>query len=232
MPGSAAAPTLRLERGDSLQEDLAMRRVLPLKLVLLTLLIGACVTINVYFPAAAAEKAADQIIDKVKSGAAGSAPAAAPAATTPPTSGLRREEPALLVVAVGRALALVIPAAQAQEANLDVSSPQIRALTASMQARFTELAKYFDSGAVGLGNDGMVEVRDPNAAPLAERATVKRLVAEDNRDRAALYAEIARGNGHPEWEARIRQSFARRWIEHGANPGWYYKDASGQWLRK
>ncbi|MCC7463486.1 MAG: YdbL family protein [Gammaproteobacteria bacterium] len=209
-----------------------MRRLLPLKLALLTLLIGACVTINVYFPAAAAEKAADQIIDKVKSGATGTAPTAQPPAPAPPTSGLRPTEPALLVAALGRALELLVPAAQAQEANLDVSSPQIRALTASMQARFAELSKYFDSGAVGLGNDGMVEVRDPNAAPLAERATVKRLVAEDNRDRAALYAEIAQANGHPEWEARIRQSFARRWIEHGANPGWYYKDAGGQWRRK
>lgn len=209
-----------------------MRKFLPLKLALLTLLIGACVTINVYFPAAAAEKAADQIIDKVKSGAATVTPAAQPAGEARPTSSLRPARPPLLLALAGRALELLVPAAQAQEANLDVSSPQIRALTASMQTRFAELAKYFDSGAVGLGNDGMVEVRDPNAAPLAERATVKRLVAEDNRDRAALYAEIARANSHPEWEARIRQSFARRWIEHGANPGWYYKDAGGQWLRK
>jgi hypothetical protein len=29
------------------------------------LLLGACVTINIYFPAAAAEKAADKIIDEV-----------------------------------------------------------------------------------------------------------------------------------------------------------------------
>ncbi len=209
-----------------------MRRLLPLKLALLTLLVGACVTINVYFPAAAAEKAADQIIDKVKSGAAGTTAPAQPATATPPTSGLRPAAVPLLAATIGRALELLVPAAQAQEANLDVSSPQIRALTASMQARFAELARYFDSGAVGLGNDGLVEVRDPNAAPLAERATVKRLVAEDNRDRAALYAEIARGNGHPEWEAKIRESFARRWIEHGANPGWYYKDAGGQWQRK
>ena len=208
-----------------------MRRLLPLKLALLTLLVGACVTINVYFPAAAAEKAADQIIDKVKSGAATEAPAQ-PATESAPTSSLSRSQPPLLLAAIGHALELLVPAAQAQEANLDVSSAQIRALTASMQARFAELSRYFDSGAVGLGNDGMVEVRDPNAAPLAERATVKRLVAEDNRDRAALYAEIARANGHPEWEPRIRQSFARRWIEHGANPGWYYKDAGGQWLRK
>jgi uncharacterized protein YdbL (DUF1318 family) len=208
-----------------------MRRLLPLKLAVLTLLIAACVTINVYFPAAAAEKAADQIIDKVKGGAGTDVPVQ-PSSGAAPTSSLQHAPPPLLVAALGRALALLVPAAQAQEANLDVSSPQIRALTASMQARFAELSKYFDSGAVGLGNDGMVEVRDPNAAALAERATVKRLVAEDNRDRAALYAEIARANGHPEWEARIRQSFARRWIEHGANPGWYYKDTSGQWLRK
>lgn len=33
--------------------------------VLLALALGACVTINIYFPAAAAEKAADKIIDEV-----------------------------------------------------------------------------------------------------------------------------------------------------------------------
>ncbi len=31
----------------------------------LALALGACVTINIYFPAAAAEKAADKIIDEV-----------------------------------------------------------------------------------------------------------------------------------------------------------------------
>jgi len=212
-----------------------MRKVLPLKLALLTLFVGACVTINVYFPAAAAEKAADRIINEVKSGAVEAPPAEAkPPATTPPTSSLQREQPSLLVAAIGRSLEMLIPAAhaQGQNANLDVSSPQIRALTASMKARFADLKKYFDSGAVGLTNDGMVEVRDPNAAPLAERATVKRLVAEDNRDRTSLYAEIARANGHAEWEADIRKTFARRWIETGANPGWYYQEAGGKWMQK
>lgn len=36
-----------------------------LTIAALTLLIPACVTINIYFPAAAAEKAADKIIDDV-----------------------------------------------------------------------------------------------------------------------------------------------------------------------
>ena len=34
-------------------------------LVLVCILMAACVTINIYFPAAAAEKAADQIIEEV-----------------------------------------------------------------------------------------------------------------------------------------------------------------------
>lgn len=34
-------------------------------LLLLALVLPACVTINIYFPAAAAEKAADKIIDEV-----------------------------------------------------------------------------------------------------------------------------------------------------------------------
>jgi hypothetical protein len=36
-----------------------------LSLLALTLAVSACVTINVYFPAVAAEKAADKIIDEV-----------------------------------------------------------------------------------------------------------------------------------------------------------------------
>ena len=36
-----------------------------LSLIALTAVLSACVTINIYFPAAAAEKAADKIIDEV-----------------------------------------------------------------------------------------------------------------------------------------------------------------------
>ena len=52
------------------------------------------------------------------------------------------------------------------------------------------------------------------------------------RDRQTLYAEIAKANGHPEWEGDIRKTFARRWVERGAKPGWYYQDAGGSWKQK
>ncbi len=42
-----------------------MQRIMTLFAVLGVLALPACVTINIYFPAAAAEKAADKIIDEV-----------------------------------------------------------------------------------------------------------------------------------------------------------------------
>jgi uncharacterized protein YdbL (DUF1318 family) len=202
-----------------------MLRIMRLNVALASLAFAACVTINVYFPAAAAEQAADQIIDKVTSGADA---AAAPA--PPPRTAIDR---APILMLAGAVLERLVPAAHAQQsADLDISSPEIRAITASMQARFAQLEKFFSSGAVGLTANGLIEIRDPNAAALAERALVKGLVAEDNRDRNALYAAIARANGHPEWESDIRGTFARRWVERGAQPGWYYQDGSGNWRQK
>ncbi|HZF27230.1 MAG TPA: YdbL family protein [Steroidobacteraceae bacterium] len=204
-----------------------MRRLATFKvLALLSVLVAACVTINVYFPAAAAEKAADRIIDDVWG------PQGQPAAPKPgdKTSLLAPDGMQhLLFAAAGAVLDFVIPAAQAQ-VDLDVSTPEIRAITASMESRHAQLAKYYGSGAVGLTEDGLVEVRDQNAIPLPERNTVRQLVADENRDRGALYAQIAKANGHPEWEADIRKTFATRWIAK-AQGGWYYKQG-GSWKQK
>jgi uncharacterized protein YdbL (DUF1318 family) len=211
-----------------------MRSVLPVKIALASLVFAACVTINVYFPAAAAEKAADQIIDQVTGSPASAPSEGAPRndKAPPPTSHAPAPQPPLLLAA-GHLLEMLVPAAHAQaDANLDISTPEIRQITASMASRFDQLEKYFASGAVGLTSNGLVEVRDAAAIPLAERALVKRLVAEDNQDRNTLYAEIARANGHPEWEPDIRKIFARRWVERGAKPGWYYQDSGGGWVQK
>lgn len=212
-----------------------MRRVLPLNLMLMALL-AACVTVNVYFPAAAAEKAADQIIDQVTGSGStqGSNQSQKPQSSTqqPRATEFADSASAILLAAAGNVLELLVPAANAQAAaNLDVNTPEVRAVTSSMQARFGQLKPYMDSGAVGLTADGHVEVRDANAVPLAERARVKGLVAEENRDRDTLYSEIAKANGHPEWKSDIQNTFARRWIER-ASAGTFYQDAGGGWKQK
>jgi uncharacterized protein len=159
-------------------------------------------------------------------------PQAAPA-STPPTTQTQYRKPGVLVAALGQVLYAVIPAAQAQDAaNIDVSSPEIRAIQSSMTARFSQLRKFFDSGALGLTQDGLVQIRDAGSLSLPDRGLLNRLVAEDNKDRESLYSEIARANGHPEWAADLRKIFARRWVERGAQSGWYYQNAAGAWVQK
>jgi uncharacterized protein YdbL (DUF1318 family) len=55
-------------------------------------------------------------------------------------------------------------------------------------------------------------------------------VADDNRDRKAVYREVAVANGHPEWEAQIRDVFAKQWIA-SARSGWWYQ-SGGAWKQK
>jgi uncharacterized protein YdbL (DUF1318 family) len=125
---------------------------------------------------------------------------------------------------------MLVPVA-APAADLEINTPAINAIKSSMQQRYAQLAPYYGSGAVGLTRDGMVAVRDANLVPLPSRAAVNGLVAAENQDRAALYREIARANGHPEWEAEIRGTFAQRWIDK-AQAGWWYQSPAGAWTKK
>ena len=179
----------------------------------------ACVTINVYFPEAAAEKAAQQFVDKVIGAPAKDTP---PPATEPPPG----KSPGAAL------LDLLVPSAYAQQVDINIQTPQIQAIQARMQQRFASvLTKYCASGAVGFSKDGLVAVRDAASVPLSERATLNAAVADENRDRQAAYHEIALANGHPEWETQIRAAFAKQWIGR-AHAGWYYQDASGAWKKK
>jgi uncharacterized protein YdbL (DUF1318 family) len=188
---------------------------------------AACVTINVYFPEAAAEQAADRIIDTVQGSAAEQ--------DTTNRSHVPDFDDALegghrVLLAAVNVLDVLIPVAHAQ-VDFDIDTPEIRALTDSMKNRFRQLRPFFDSGAIGLTSDAMIEIRDRNAVPLAQRNKLSQLVSAENSDRNALYKAIARANGHPEWENDIRRTFAERWVAK-AGGGWYYRTAGGDWRQK
>ncbi len=185
------------------------------------LLLGACVTINVYFPAAEAQQAAAEFVDKV----IGNDPAeSAPAPASPPSAMLRRPF---------NPLSLLISDAQAQESvDITIHTPAIQAIQNRMTARFhADLESQFDAGSLGFGNDGLIVVRDASKVALKDRVGLNESVAEDNRDRKAVYREVAVANGHPEWETEIRQTFARQWVA-SAHKGWWYQDSKGGWKQK
>jgi len=197
-------------------------RCLPFFVVMM---FTACVTINIYFPAAAAEKAADRIIQDVWS-ATGQLPTSQlPAGSAEPEPEEPQKQSAL-----GFLFDFLVTPAYAQ-ADLNVSTPAIQRIQGSLKARHPQLAAYYASGAIGLTNQALITQRDAASIPLKDRNTVKQLVSAENNDRNALYREIAKANGHPEWEANIRDTFARRWVAN-AGAKWWYQDANGAWKQR
>lgn len=192
-----------------------MRKLL---LLLAFAVLAACVTINVYFPAAEAREAAKEFVEEVIG--EGDQPV--------PENGDR----GALLSPGQRLVEFFIPSAHAQSANIDIRTPAIQAIQARMVQRFQgQLQAHFDSGALGFTRDGLIVVRDASKLPLNARVTVNQAVAEDNRDRNAVYREIAVANGHPEWEQQIREIFASQWIA-SARGGWWYQNVSGAWKQK
>ncbi len=195
-------------------------------LVASLLALAACVTINVYFPAAEAQQAAQEFVGKVI-GDDGKAPADAqpePSPNHPPSASV---QPGFNLMSL-----LISDANAAEGVDITIRTPAIQAIQDRMADRFqSSLAAHFASGALGFGNDGLIVVRDATKIGLKDRVSVNQLVADDNRDRKAVYREIAVANNHPEWEKQIRDTFAKQWVTQ-AHAGWWYQTADGAWKQK
>ena len=186
--------------------------------LLLAFLTNACVTVNIYFPAAAVERAADEIVKETWGNRTESAP---------------KEQPRSLLSTAREIVSVTfVDEAFAQEADINISNPAIRALKDSIKNRSGSIKPFMDRGNVGLTKEGLLAVRTTDGLSLKERAEVQQLVDAENRDRESLYLEIAKANNFPlESVAKIRSIFARSWVEQ-AQSGWWIQDAQGNWQKK
>lgn len=191
------------------------------------LLVTACVTINVYFPAAEMESAAEKIVRDVLQ----EEQQEQETQDNPQSFRHHHREPSLF--ARFNPINLIIGSAHAQpQADITLSSPAIDAITARMKQRVNNyLRDYLNQGVIGFTNDGLVEIVNIDQLDLKQRQAVKKVVADENRDRIALYREMAIANDHPEWEDQVRQAFVKQWIAQ-AQSGWLYQDNSGRWVKK
>ncbi|NJB68959.1 uncharacterized protein YdbL (DUF1318 family) [Desulfobaculum xiamenense] len=182
-------------------------------------MLAACVTVNIYFPAAEVRQAADKIVDDVY----GATPQKTPAPESPKAK--PGDSSALPTI-----LALLGPrAAHAQDATT-VSNAAIRGLKDQIQNDHTALVPYYTSGHVGIGRDGSLALRDGGGLNMQQLAQVKRLIAADNSTRAALYAEVAKALQTTETD-KVRAIFADTWRAKAA-AGWWIQDDSGAWRQK
>jgi uncharacterized protein YdbL (DUF1318 family) len=186
---------------------------------LLIFLVSACVTVNIYFPAAAVERAADQIVKETWGG---------------PAEPVKKEQPQSSITRLQRVAAIFhfVDEAHAQEADINVSNPAIRALKDSIKNRSNSIKPFMDRGNAGITRDGLLTVRTTEGLNLKERAEVQQLIGAENRDREALYLEIAKANDiAKESVPKIKTIFAKSWIEQ-AQSGWWIQDTQGNWKKK
>jgi hypothetical protein len=164
------------------------------------LLVGACVTINIYFPAEKVESVAGEIVQDVR----GLKPEPEKEAEPPKkekTSFLER--PFLSASLAGTAWA---------EEVTTVSNPTIRALKQQMKDRYPLLKPYFQKGAIAEGSDGFVAPARMDPLNLKEKRDLTGLIDAENKDRKALYLEVAKAlNIDPNQTSRVAAIFAKEW---------------------
>jgi uncharacterized protein len=190
-----------------------MRKTLRLPPLFLVLFTAACVTINIYFPAEQVRGAADRIVDEVW-GERSQEGAPARPQTNPGSSFLK----------------IIGPSVAYAAQDIDITTPEIRAIRESMRERSTALFPYLDAGNVGVGADGLLKVRTTDGLDLRARGEVTRLVNAENDDRNRLYREIARANGFPDRVGEVQSIFAETWRQRAAS-GWYL-ERNGGWVQK
>jgi uncharacterized protein YdbL (DUF1318 family) len=187
--------------------------------------LAACITVNIYFPAPEVRAAAEEIVEETWG-----------AGQPGPSSGLLPIAPAHfagLDRTVTVLAALLGPVeAHAADADVNVSTAAIRALKESMKQRAEKLKPQLSAGRVGVGKDGMLELRELADLALKDQAEVRRLVGAENRDRLSLYGEIAKANDFgAERVADIQSIFAQTWKDK-AEKGWWIQSADGTWKQR
>jgi uncharacterized protein YdbL (DUF1318 family) len=182
--------------------------------VLLVCFIAACVTVNIYFPAAEVKKTADEIVDDVYGEQNDTSP------NPGDSSSLRRF------------LALIGPeTAYAQKATT-VSNAAIRGLKAQIAKRHKKLKRFYAAGVVGITRDGYLTIRDKSGLSLSELGTVRSLVQKDNEARRQLYKEVARAlDLDPSQVSQVEDIFADKW-RNKASSGWWIQKDGGSWTKK
>jgi uncharacterized protein YdbL (DUF1318 family) len=187
-------------------------------------LLAACVTVNIYFPAAQVEKTAEKIVEDVYQEKQ-EPPKQAP--TEKPQSMNERG----IFSHIAR-LARFGPASVHAEEATTVSNAAIRGLKDQIGQRHRELLPYYQQGQVGINRDGFLEVRGTSGLGLQQVASLKRLVDADNAARRQLYEEVAKAlNLKPEQVPQVRQIFSKQWRDK-AEAGWAIQGDDGQWRRK
>lgn len=196
----------------------------PFSVLAVLVVLTACVTVNIYFPAAKVEKTAEKIVDEVYMEKKDSPPAEQKGKPSSMNDGG-------MLRGLARFARLGPATAHAEDATT-VSNAGIRALKEQIGKRHQELLPFYKQGQVGITKDGFLDVRSTSGLALPQVAALKRLVDADNAARRQLYEEVGKAlNLQPEQVSQVRQIFAKQWRDK-AQAGWQVQADDGKWSNK
>lgn len=182
------------------------------------IIFAACVTVNIYFPAAAIQKAADEIVEDVRGTNDGVKP-------------LEKKDDKRSGI-IDSIKGFIGPKEACAQINVEVSTPAIRNLKEALKANFPQLKPFYDKGAIGENNMGLVEARNTGALNLKEKADLNRFMGQENGNRNALYNEIMKANKlGADSIPKIQRLFANSWRGKSLS-GWWIQNDQGGWEKK
>jgi len=175
------------------------RKALWITILLLTISVLACVTINIYFPAEKVESVADEIVDEIRG--------------REPSEKENDKQGGVKSLIRNIRLAFTPSQAWAQDVK-NVSNATIRALKEKMKARYSLMKPYYDKGVLKEGNDGYLSIGTTKGLGLKQKRDLKNLVDAENNDRSTLYKEVAKAlDIDGSQVSKIAEIFAKEWQE-------------------
>lgn len=188
-----------------------MKRMAKITAVLALMLTAACVTVNIYFPAAEVQKDAERVVKQ----AYGIEEDKAPAEGSWLHPGL---------------LDLFGPTTAHAQDYVNLSNAATRGLEKEVTATTRQLAPYYASGNVGIDSNGFAVLRDKGGLDMKSVGQVNRLVAADRQLKTALYQEKAKAAGTPGKVGEVQAIYAKLWQSYAAGGTWV--QTGGGWTQK
>lgn len=180
--------------------------------------LAACVTVNIYFPAAAIQKVADEIVDDVRG-------------TKDQQKPEEKKDLKSRLFENFRGLGLGSNEAWAQ-ISIEVSTPAIRNYKQALKDNFRLLKPFYENGNVGENSTGLVDTRDTGGLSLKEKSQLTQLVEQQNSNRTALYKEILKANKlQSQALPEVQKVFANSWREKSL-ANWWIQNDKGEWEKK
>ena len=126
---------------------------------------------------------------------------------------------------------IALPVLAAEPINLDIGTPPVVIVKHSLAQRYSRLVRFYEAGVIGLGDDGLIYIRDGSRLTLVQRQIAEKLIDAENSERKTLIFAIADGNGRRNDQPEVWTAMIQRWKSQFKS-GWWVRDAQGNWNKK